>query len=179
MCTYMLLANGRKPFEGNTPKEVVAKVLQGKYRFDGPEWIGVSDEAKQFVKDLLVVDQSKRLSAVEAINHPWFSIKEAGSSYGKSSVSSSVKQRVIEGIISYAEASDFRKLALNVIAKKSTSKEIFELRQVFHEFDTLNTGTITLEEFREVLSHFQFEEKDLIEIFRKVVSQSICCCKSC
>jgi len=131
------------------------------------------------VKDLLVVDQSKRLSAVEAINHPWFSIKEAGSSYGKSSVSSSVKQRVIEGIISYAEASDFRKLALNVIAKKSTSKEIFELRQVFHEFDTLNTGTITLEEFREVLSHFQFEEKDLIEIFRKVVSQSICCCKSC
>jgi Ca2+-binding EF-hand superfamily protein len=84
-------------------------------------------------------------------------------------VDDNFRQRVKQGIIRYSNLGDFRKLALNVVAKKSTSAEIFEIRKVFEEFDTNNTGTITLPEFKAALEHFDYSEGDLMEIFRKVV----------
>lgn len=36
-----------------------------------PEWDEVSDEAKDLVKRLLTYDPSKRISASDAIQHPW------------------------------------------------------------------------------------------------------------
>jgi Ca2+-binding EF-hand superfamily protein len=41
------------------------------------------------------------------------------------------------------------------------------------KFDTLNTGTITLKEFSQVLSEFDYNEEDIMAIFRKVVSTLI------
>lgn len=41
------------------------------YSFDPPDWNQVSDEAKQLVKLMLTYEPSKRISAEEALNHPW------------------------------------------------------------------------------------------------------------
>jgi serine/threonine protein kinase len=38
---------------------------------DEPEWEHVSLEAKDLVKKLLTYESSKRISALEAYNHPW------------------------------------------------------------------------------------------------------------
>lgn len=67
---YILLC-GYPPFNGNSDKEIVQSVLQGKYTIDEPEWAYVCDEAKDLVKKLLTYDSDKRLTALEALNHPW------------------------------------------------------------------------------------------------------------
>jgi len=45
--------------------------LQGRYTIDEPEWVDVSDEAKDLVKKLLTYDSDKRISALDALNHTW------------------------------------------------------------------------------------------------------------
>lgn len=40
-------------------------------RFDGPVWEGVSAEAKDFVLGLLDRDYNSRMSAEQALAHPW------------------------------------------------------------------------------------------------------------
>jgi len=178
VCTYMLLARGAQPFVGKTPKQIVAKVLVGKYSFEGSLWASISDDAKQFIRDLLVVKPDDRMSANEAKQHTW--LKHATENQVREQageVDEEFKQRVRECIVRYAQSGEFLKLALNVIAKKSSAEDIFELRAVFDEFDKDDTGTLTLNEFKQALGQFKyprFSEEDLEDIFRKIVSTPCC-----
>lgn len=124
----MMLANGDKPFEGKTPKQLVAKVLVGDVCFEGPLWGVISDEAKQFIRKLLRVDPKERVTANEAIYDPWFA-SAAVATAESPKVQKELIEKVQQSIVEYADTGEFRKLALNVIAKKSTSEEIFELRK--------------------------------------------------
>lgn len=170
VCTYMLLAGGRQPFEGKTPKQMVAKVLVGRYSFDGEPWPEISDLAKLFIEGLLVVKPENRMTAQAAKQHPWMEVNDSHHRATGSDVDEAFKQRVRECIVQYTNNTEFLKLALNVIAKKSTSEEIFQLRSVFDEFDTDNTGTLSLAEFKAALSQFKYSDKDLEEMFYKIVS---------
>lgn len=40
-------------------------------QFPSPEWDSVTEEAKDLIKKMLTVDQSKRITASEAIKHSW------------------------------------------------------------------------------------------------------------
>lgn len=46
-------------------------IAKGKYSFSVSEWGGVSDGAKDFIRRLLVVAPSQRLTASQALSHPW------------------------------------------------------------------------------------------------------------
>lgn len=124
----MMLANGDKPFEGKTPKQLVAKVLVGDVRFEGPLWDTISEGAKDFIRRLLRVDPKERVTANGAIYDPWFTSQAVAASESPMCRQELI-EKVQQGIVEYADTGEFRKLALNVIAKKSTSEEIFELRK--------------------------------------------------
>lgn len=70
---YMLLA-GYPPFALDDMARVMElfdEIATASYNFDDPVWELVSDEAKDLVKELLTVNPAKRLSAKEALRHPW------------------------------------------------------------------------------------------------------------
>ena len=67
---YMLLC-GYAPFRGTNADEVHASVLKGKYRFSPTYWSGIGGEAQDFVRRLLQMDPSDRMTAEQALNHPW------------------------------------------------------------------------------------------------------------
>ena len=67
---YLLLC-GYPPFYGDNDIEVLKMVMQGKVDYDTEEWDEVSDEALDLVQKLLC-PPSERLTAKEAIKHPWF-----------------------------------------------------------------------------------------------------------
>lgn len=157
---FTMLSGGQQPFEGKTPKQVVAAVLQGQYSLQ-PEsaWESISDDAKEFVQNLLVVEPSERFNAQQAIRHPFIGQShQFPKEFFKEGADEELKQRIRDGIVKYGQRSDFQRLALNVIAKKSSADEIFEIRKVFDEFDQENTGTITLDEFRNALAKFKYSE---------------------
>lgn len=69
---YILLA-GYPPFNGQTDDQIIQAVLQGSFTLDEPEWDEVSDPAKDLVKKLLTYNPVNRISAIDAMNHPWIS----------------------------------------------------------------------------------------------------------
>ena len=46
-------------------------IKQGKYSFEGEEWLNVSTEAKDLIRKLLVIDPKKRLVPSKALKHEW------------------------------------------------------------------------------------------------------------
>ena len=72
--TYITLS-GIPPFNGASDQEIMKKVKLGKFSFQDAVWANVSDDAKDFITQLLTKDQEKRPSAEQALQHPW--IKQA------------------------------------------------------------------------------------------------------
>ncbi|XP_058655413.1 myosin light chain kinase 3 isoform X3 [Onychostoma macrolepis] len=70
--TYMLLS-GFSPFLGDDENETLNNILACKWNFEEDEFSEVSEEAKDFISKLLVVDKSWRIGATEALKHPWLS----------------------------------------------------------------------------------------------------------
>lgn len=68
--TYILLC-GFPPFWGESQGELFDKILSVEYDFPDPEWTQVSDEAKDFIKHLLVGDPNERHTATQCLQHPW------------------------------------------------------------------------------------------------------------
>ena len=61
--------------------------------------------------------------------------------------------------------------ALLVIANKSTSDEIGILRKVFEEYDTDNSGVISLDEFKAALQIYGYSDDELEDMFEGMVSE--------
>uniref|UniRef100_A0A3Q3KDG2 Protein kinase domain-containing protein n=1 Tax=Monopterus albus TaxID=43700 RepID=A0A3Q3KDG2_MONAL len=70
--TYMLLS-GLSPFLGDDDNETLNNILACQWNFDGEEFTDISEEAKDFITRLLVKSKSWRMSAAEALRHPWLS----------------------------------------------------------------------------------------------------------
>uniref|UniRef100_A0A452ILM2 Myosin light chain kinase 2, skeletal/cardiac muscle n=1 Tax=Gopherus agassizii TaxID=38772 RepID=A0A452ILM2_9SAUR len=68
--TYMLLS-GLSPFLGDDDTETLNNVLEAKWYFDEEAFEGISDEAKDFVSNLIVKQKSGRMSAAKCLQHPW------------------------------------------------------------------------------------------------------------
>ncbi|KAM5245914.1 myosin light chain kinase 2, skeletal/cardiac muscle [Ctenodactylus gundi] len=68
--TYMLLS-GLSPFLGDDDTETLNNVLSSNWYFDEETFEAVSEEAKDFVSNLIVKDQSARMSAAQCLAHPW------------------------------------------------------------------------------------------------------------
>ncbi|KAM8849433.1 uncharacterized protein mylk4a isoform 4-T4 [Spinachia spinachia] len=68
--TYMLLS-GLCPFLGDDDNETLNNILACKWNFEEQEFTDTSEEAKDFISRLLVVNKSWRIGASEALRHPW------------------------------------------------------------------------------------------------------------
>lgn len=71
---YILLS-GRPPFDGKDDREIVRKVRIGHFDLNLPEFKLVSREALDILKKLMTYDPDRRISAEEALRHPWITKK--------------------------------------------------------------------------------------------------------
>uniref|UniRef100_A0A7C9AWQ9 non-specific serine/threonine protein kinase n=1 Tax=Opuntia streptacantha TaxID=393608 RepID=A0A7C9AWQ9_OPUST len=67
---YILLC-GSRPFWARTESGIFRAVLKADPVFDEAPWPSLSLEAKDFVKRLLNKDPRKRMTAAQALSHPW------------------------------------------------------------------------------------------------------------
>ncbi|KAG0011846.1 hypothetical protein BGZ80_000385 [Entomortierella chlamydospora] len=69
--TYFLLC-GYTPFDRQNSMDEMQAILHAEYQFGPIEyWQGVSETAKSFITGLLTVDPSLRMTAEQALKHPW------------------------------------------------------------------------------------------------------------
>jgi len=75
--TYILLC-GFPPFYGDTVPEIFEQIMEANFDYPEEYWGSVSKEAKDFINKLLVVDSDKRLTAGDALRHPWLAVGAHG-----------------------------------------------------------------------------------------------------
>mmetsp|Transcript_60396 Transcript_60396/g.178887 ORF Transcript_60396/g.178887 Transcript_60396/m.178887 type:complete len:95 (-) Transcript_60396:492-776(-) len=71
---------GYEPFYGESEKELVEANKKGRVEFDKCDWAGVSVEGRDLVEKMLHTNPSIRISATDALQHPW--IKRRAPSLG-------------------------------------------------------------------------------------------------
>lgn len=68
-----ILLTGYPPFDHDDLVQLVNMVKYEPFRMDGDEWLLVSDSARDFVGRLLTREVGRRLTAKQALAHPWLS----------------------------------------------------------------------------------------------------------
>jgi len=68
---YMLLSGGKSPFYSGSRYRTMARSLSCEYDLNIPELSHTSAEAKDLVQNLLIGDQTKRLTAKQCLAHAW------------------------------------------------------------------------------------------------------------
>ncbi|KFM09861.1 Myosin light chain kinase 2, skeletal/cardiac muscle [Aptenodytes forsteri] len=63
--------SGLSPFLGDNDTETLNNVLAANWYFDEETFESVSDEAKDFVSNLIIKQKSARMSAGQCLQHPW------------------------------------------------------------------------------------------------------------
>ncbi|XP_052119874.1 calcium/calmodulin-dependent protein kinase type II alpha chain isoform X23 [Frankliniella occidentalis] len=72
---YILLV-GYPPFWDEDQHRLYAQIKIGAYDYPSPEWDTVTAEAKSLINEMLTVNPSKRITASEALKHPWICQRE-------------------------------------------------------------------------------------------------------
>lgn len=67
---YILLC-GYPPFQAKANRDVLEKTCKGSFKMVGKEWEAVSEDAKDLIRKMLIVDPSQRISTTDILQHPW------------------------------------------------------------------------------------------------------------
>ncbi|KAJ3176942.1 hypothetical protein HDU85_006472 [Gaertneriomyces sp. JEL0708] len=77
--TYVLLC-GYTPFwagKDNSNATLFKAILDCDYQFDDEYWSEISETAKDFIRKLLIVDPTHRMTAAQALEHPWLKTRRS------------------------------------------------------------------------------------------------------
>ncbi|XP_027925898.1 CDPK-related kinase 1-like isoform X2 [Vigna unguiculata] len=137
---YILLC-GSRPFWARTESGIFRAVLKADPSFDEAPWPSLSADAVDFVKRLLNKDYRKRLTAAQALSHPWLT-----------SHCDDVKipfDMIIHKLVkAYICSSSLRKSALGALAKTLTLVQLAYLREQFNMLGPNKSGLISMQNFK-------------------------------
>jgi len=75
--TYVLLC-GYPPFYAKEQRELFTQILNAEYEFPEEDWSQISEDAKDFIRHLLVVDPNERMTASQALKDKWLAGEVSG-----------------------------------------------------------------------------------------------------
>ncbi|XP_074320557.1 CDPK-related kinase 7-like isoform X1 [Silene latifolia] len=136
---YILLC-GSRPFWARTESGIFRAVLKADPTFDEAPWPSLSPEAQDFVKRLLNKDYRKRLTAAQALSHPWLS--------GFPDIKIPQDMIVYRLVRAYICSSSLRKAALGALAKTLTVPQLTYLKEQFQMLSPSKNGYISLQNFK-------------------------------
>ncbi|KAM4079892.1 hypothetical protein ACJW30_09G149100 [Castanea mollissima] len=136
---YILLC-GSRPFWARTESGIFRAVLKADPSFDEAPWPSLSPDAIDFVKRLLNKDYRKRLTAAQALSHPWLA--------NHHDVKIPMDMIVYKLVKAYICSSSLRKSALGALAKTLTVSQLAYLREQFTLLGPNKNGFISMQNFK-------------------------------
>eukprot|EP00922_Rhytidocystis_sp_ex-Travisia-forbesii_P067445 GHVS01100337.1.p1 GENE.GHVS01100337.1~~GHVS01100337.1.p1 ORF type:complete len:697 (-),score=81.60 GHVS01100337.1:723-2813(-) len=164
---YQLLS-GEHPFyeaEEDDEDSVRHKILNVDPPTNGQQWINVSSQAKDLVRQLLRKNPKKRPDAKTALNHPWFRdenlsvVKPCQQQFGLS---------VYEGLRQWQRQSRLKQAILQLMAKELNDEHIEHLRYKFSIIDTKGTGFITILQLKACMQQSKVVESELESLIKSI-----------
>ncbi|XP_065031586.1 CDPK-related kinase 3-like [Musa acuminata AAA Group] len=138
---YILLC-GSRPFWARTESGIFRSVLRADPNLDDTPWPAVSPEAKDFVTRLLNKDYRKRLTAAQALTHPWLRSEQT---------QIPLDMLIYKLIKAYLRATPLKQAALKALSKALTEDGLFYLRSQFELLEPNKDGFISFQNFQKAL----------------------------
>jgi calcium-dependent protein kinase len=148
---FILLA-GYMPFN----KVEVDCIKQGRYCWRPASWANVSDLAVDFVKKLLTVDPAQRLTAAQALDHPWLARARATQERKQRQ---QFDQSKADALCSFSCRSLDSRLSSGLMAWSAPPSEHVNAREAFRMLDQKNTGVISQVDFIASLAQYGVSEQ--------------------
>ena len=143
----MLLA-GQPPFAGDTDREIMKNVQSQPLRFTPARlWAHISPDAKDLVKKLLDRDPARRITAGEALLHPWM---QTARTRDVGPRSSELDGAVLSSLTKFCQATAFKRTAQQVRSRESVFYFVFDVPfhciiacESYSQFDSLPLASMT------------------------------------
>jgi calcium-dependent protein kinase len=135
---------GDPPFYSEDENEIYNLILTTKVQFNQEEWQNISDDAKDLIQKLLTKNYKNRLSAVEALQHPWIqNIDNQKINF----ISIETLNQIVDNLYRYSAVQKLQQASIAFIVHNLISREMTkELRKCFIQFDTNGDGRLDREE---------------------------------
>ena len=162
---YMFIV-GHAPFDGINNKEIMEKIKTGKYSTNEKRWNNASNEVKDLISKLLVLEPEKRLTAFEALKHPWFKVSNSNILYNN--ISKDEVLKCISNLLNYNIKSKFEELVLAYIVHNlPRPKQAKSCIKLFKLANKNEDGKLLREELKQTLLNFVSDEflKNFDDIF--------------
>ena len=161
---YLLLC-GEFPFEGETEEEVFKKVKKCEFDFSPPHFRRISNNCKDLIKKLLEPKIGKRIKAIDALKHPFFT-----ESFSPDTALKKKDSSIIEKLLNLkVPKSQFHRAILSYMSANYISKdEEKKLRTVFRYIDYNDKSYLTKAKIKKALKEFgkDFTEEDIENIMK-------------
>ena len=167
---YILLS-ARPPFGGQDDNEIMKRVILGEYDLKSPPFDKLSKNALDLIRKLLTMDVNKRISAEQALNHPWFKANKSQELYNRINDNGTMKT-LIENLKSYKRTSVIQETALAYLVHHFPRiKDVVNSCKLFNQMDKSGDGKISKAELLKGLSErykSKTLEKDVDEIYKNL-----------
>jgi len=143
------LLTGKVPFDGTKFDDVKKAILSNEVAMQGPEWHGISDLAKEFVKCLLRKKPTDRPTAEEALQHPWLAPTPERCSSGGGHIDARASPEILKLLAGFADQNPlFRAAVASLVYTSGThlAEDVRSLEEQFQALDTNKDGIISASE---------------------------------
>ena len=153
---YMFIV-GCPPFDGKTNREIMDKIKRGKFPKTDKRWNRASNEVKDLINKLLVLEPNKRLTAFEALKHPWFHATNSNILYNN--ITKDEVLNCISNLLNYNIKSKFEELVLAYIVHNlPRPKQAKSCIKLFKLANKNEDGKLLRSELKQTLLNFVSEE---------------------
>ena len=157
-CILYFLLSGKTPFHDSTQSKTLERIKSCRFNFDDPIWSGISDQAKDLISRLIVLDPNNRLSVDQILQHPWVLNLE---------INPELEIELdMNLIINYCDSAILRKCFLLCIAARCSDEDIRNLRDNFIALDIDNNGSLCFGEIENALKSLPCIQADVLEIMK-------------
>ena len=153
---YMFIV-GHAPFDGCDDEEITGNIQKGIYKKDDKRWKKASKEVKDLIQKLLIYNPQKRLTALQALRHPWFKITDSDILYDNVPKNDIIE--CIRNLLTYNISSKLEELVLayiiHNIPRPRQAKSAIKLFKLVNE---VGDGKLLKRELKKTLLLFVTED---------------------
>ena len=167
---YVLLTK-KPPFNGDMAEEIIASIEKGEYDLKSPPFDKISKSALDLIQKLLNKDVEKRISAQEALNHPWFKEQQSRELYNEI-LDQNIVQKLLNNLKKYKKNSIIQETALAYLVHNFPQmKDVINACKLFNQIDLNGDGKITEHElYKGLCTKIKSDtlEEDVRNIYQKL-----------
>ena len=167
---YVLLTK-KPPFNGEMTEEIIASIEKGEYDLKSPPFDKISNSALDLIQKLLNKDVEKRISAQEALNHPWFKEQQSRELYNEI-LDQNIVQKLLNNLKKYKKNSILQETALAYLVHNFPQmKDVINACKLFNQIDLNGDGKITEHElYKGLCTKIKSDtlEEDVRNIYQKL-----------